>query len=307
LCCVSTCSQIKAAFARQAERAEAAEHTAAWQPLEVARCGLAAVPDDYIQEGAAKYDDYAKKRDQVAKLAAKLSASAAHTDHKSATDPSNRVAGWQSSAAFCVQQSSMWPGSGVVLQLQQQEMLLHILVNHDLHLNPQISSKAYSLLVQNLVEHPPVKLVAGSQDQPPVLECATQNGLCWDVFTRLTNPLLPGASGPFPMLQQLIQNAVQLVTGGYSRSSSSGGGSSARSSSSSSKKASQGQGLLLLYVVQLLQADLLVRQAAFERYSQLAQSLPAEQQDEARNRAATVLQHSILYRTMQVRLVIRAH
>jgi hypothetical protein len=115
------------------------------------------------------------------------------------------------------------------------------------------------------------------------------------MFNHSSKRLLPDAASPFPLLQQLLQNAVHLVTG------SRPGSSSSSSCAKNTAAASQGQGLLLLYVVQLLQADLLVRQSAFERYMQLSQSLDNEaHKDKAVSRAQTVLQHSLLYRVMQV-------
>lgn len=257
------------------------------------------VPEDYTQELTARLDQYVNKKDAIAKLVAKAVTASVQDDSAGTADQHPDVAKWQGHAAFCLQQLSMWPGSGVALHLQQQEALLHIMVNAELQSDPLLSSKAYSLLLQNLAMHPPAKLSANSQGQPPVLQTAAESGLCWGIFNHSSKPLLADASSPFPMLQQLVQNAVCLVTGEGVRSSSSGGGAA---SSSSKAAASQGQALLLLYVVQLLQADLLVRQVCFERYMALSQTAEQEaEKEEAAKRAATVLQHSLLHRVMQVR------
>lgn len=344
--------------------------TAAWQPLEVSPPNTPAVPDDYLQEFTAKYDAYTGRRDTIAKLAAKNSSTSnkpgssagaaagagtrgrlhstfidlsggdpADSDHEEEQQPSTDTSKWQAAAAFCVQQVSMWPGSGVALQQQQIEALLHVVVNNELHPDPLLSSKAYNLLLQNLAAHPPVQLSATAQ-QPPVLQCIASSGMCWDMFNHQARPLLPDAASPFPLLQQLVSNAVSLVTGGSSNGSISmrrtgggGGGGGAASGggaagglgcggvagavsggggggvgtsgigpgAAGAAAGSQGQALLLLYVVQLLQADLLVRQVAFKRYMQLSSTLTNEaQQGEAAARAATALQHSLLYRVMQV-------
>lgn len=286
--------QIKAAFARQADRATAP----AWHSLEVPMTGIAAVPDEYLQELTAKMEGYVGKKEAIAKLLAKSRAAAA--DSSSTADQSSEVAKWQGAAAICLQQLAVWPGSGIALQLQQQEALLHIMANGDLHTDPMLASKAYTLLLQNLAQHPPARLSGSDSSQPPVLQNAVDrdSGLCWGMFNHQSKPLLQDAPTPFPLLQQLVQNAVRLVANPQARTSSSGGGAS---SSSSRKGGSQGQALLLLHVVQLLQADLLVRQVAFERYMELAQTLETDaQKDQARSRAATVLQHSLLHRVMQV-------
>jgi hypothetical protein len=287
--------QIKAAFARQARRAEAAVSTAAWPNPEEPAGGVFQVPDVYLPQLNSKFDVYISKKDAIAKQAGKASRAAPPADDAGAADQQTEVSKWQGNAEFCLQQLSMWPGSGIALQLQQQEALLHIMVNSDLHLDPQLSSKAYCLLLRNLSQHPPVQLSAPHQQSPPVLQRATSSGVCWQPFEPMRQPLLPDAPTPFPMLQHLVQNAVRLVTGKAARSSSSG-------SRSSSKAASQGQALLLLYVVQLLQADLLVRQVAFERYMQLSKTAEGEsKKEQALIRAGTVLQHSLLHRIMQVR------
>jgi hypothetical protein len=256
------------------------------------------VPEEYQQETSAKFDVYISKRDAIAKQVARnrAAAGASQGDKAAATDQNTEVAKWQSNAAFCTEHFALWPGSGVVLQLQQQEALLHFVADADLHTDPMLAAEAYSLLLQNLAQHPPVKLVVSSTpDQTPVLQCAANNDLCWVMFNHSSKRLLPDAASPFPLLQQLLQNAVHLVTG------SRPGSSSSSSCAKNTAAASQGQGLLLLYVVQLLQADLLVRQSAFERYMQLSQSLDNEaHKDKAVSRAQTVLQHSLLYRVMQV-------
>jgi hypothetical protein len=107
------------------------------------------------------------------------------------------------------------------------------------------------------------------------------------------------------MLQQLVQNAVRLALSPCARSSSSGsagGGASGGSVKQAAAAGSQGQALLLLYVVQLLQADLLARQAAFEHYMALSETVEGEVvKEEARSRAAAALQNSLLHRVMLVR------
>jgi hypothetical protein len=255
------------------------------------------VPEEYQQETSAKFDVYISKREAIAKQLARnrAAAEASQGDKAGSTDQNTEVAKWQSNAAFCTEHFALWPGSGVVLQLQQQEALLHFVADADLHTDPMLAAEAYTLLLQNLAQHPPVKLVVSStRDQTPVLQCASNNDLCWIMFNHSSKRLLPDAASPFPLLQQLLQNALHLVTG-----SRPGSNSGARTAAA----ASQGQALLLLYVVQLLQADLLVRQSAFERYMQLSQSLTNEgQRDKAISRGQTVLQHSLLYRVMQVSL-----
>jgi hypothetical protein len=259
------------------------------------------VPEEYTQELTARLEQYVNKKDAIARLVARSATASAQPDRAATPDQHPDVAKWQGHAAFCLQQLSMWPGSGVALHLQQQEALLHITVNADLQSDPLLSSKAYSLLLQNLAMHPPAKLSAKSQGQPPELQTAAEGGLCWALFNHSSKPLLQDAQSPFPMLQQLVQNAVRLITGQGARSSSIGGGV-ASNNSSSKTAASQGQALLLLYVVQLLQADLLVRQVCFERYMALSQTAEQEaEKEEAASRAATVLQHSLLHRVMQVR------
>jgi hypothetical protein len=260
------------------------------------------VPEDYTQELTARLEQYVNKKEAIARLVARSATASAQADSAGTTDQHPDVAKWQGHAAFCLQQLAMWPGSGVALHLQQQEALLHIMVNADLQSDPLLSSKAYSLLLQNLAMHPPAKLSANSQGQPPVLQTVAESGLCWGLFNHGSKPLLQDAQSPFTMLQQLVQNAVRLVTGEGARSSSSSGGGATSSNSSSKSAASQGQALLLLYVVQLLQADLLVRQVCFERYMALSQTAEQEAaKEEAASRAATVLQHSLLHRVMQVR------
>jgi hypothetical protein len=221
-----------------------------------------------------------------------------------------RLLTWQNLAAYCVQQLGMWPGSGVALPAVQQEALLRIVANSHLHLDPSISCRAYQLLLRNLRDHPPSQLLlpeGAAGDEPCGLLCATdrQSGLCWDMgFTPCAGsgpPLLQQPTTPFELLQQLVRNAVACL--GTSGGGSSGGGSG-RSSISSSQQgagASQGQALLLMYVLELLQADLQARLAAFEQHRRLAGSLPTQaQRDEATQRAATVLRHSLLFRVMQV-------
>lgn len=320
LCSAPQHTQIKAAFARQAERASAGP---AWAPLEVPlQAGAHVVPEDYLHELAAKMEGYVSKREAVAKLLAKSSSSSSGSSKPDAAagapDQHSEVAKWQGAAATCLQQLSMWPGSGIALQLQQQEALLHIMTNADLHTDGLLASRAYDLLLQNLAKHPPAQLTepqgsSSQEQQPPVLQNAALSGSCWVLFNHQGTPLLPDAPSPFQMLQALVQNAVRLAASPAARSSSSGsgsggggcsGGATAASSvkSSSSAAGSQGQALLLLYVVQLLQADLLVRQAAFERYMALSEAVEGEVvQDEARSRAAAALQNSLLHRVMLVR------
>lgn len=285
---------------RQAARAEAALQTA-WEPLEQPDALLRSVPDEYLQEFSAKCDAYVSRRDTIVR-------SAARKDRKApnGADPTGHhaeTAKWQSGAAFCIQQLSMWPGSGISLQLQQQEALLHVMVNHDLHLDRQLSAKAYNLLLQHLATHPPVRISQvqpeNSQQQPPVLHCSASMGLSWDMFNHTSKPLLVEAPSPFPMLQQLVSNAVLLVE---RRSNSGGGTAHSNGAAPGIIQGSQGQALLFLYLVQLLQADLLVRHMAFERYMKLADTLQQEAQAaEACSRACTALQLSLLFRVMQVR------
>lgn len=266
-------------------------------------------------------EGYISKREAVAKLLAKSSSSGSRPDAAGAPDQLSEVAKWQGAAATCLQQLSMWPGSGIALQQQQQEALLHIMANADLHTDGLLASRAYDLLLQNLAKHPPAQLTdslssapqgSSQEQQPPVLQNAALSGTCWVLFNHQGTPLLPDAPSPFQLLQALVQNAVRLAASPCARSSSSsgsgsyggcsGGASAAGSVKSAAAAAgSQGQALLLLYVVQLLQADLLVRQAAFERYMALSKAVEGEVvQDEARSRAAAALQNSLLHRVMLV-------
>lgn len=319
-------TQIKAALALQADKA-AADAQLQWPPLEAPQAGVPSPPEEYLQDVLQKSEDYGKRTADVVRLidqAERAAAAAAagpgsaaaaaaeqaeeeedgdrsdgHAQPGSLTEQQRtRLLSWQSLAAFCVQQLGMWPGSGIALPHAQQELLLRVVAHHDLHLDAAISPRAHALLLQHLRDHPPAMLqpppagaAGSSSSQPPVLVCATLSGTCWDLgFGPGSTPVLPHAPSPFPLLQQLVRNAVLLVTGG--------------SGSQGPERSLQGEGLLLLYVVELLQADLLPRQAAFEQHRQLLRSLPSQvAKDEAARRAATVLQHSLLFRVMQVWVV----
>eukprot|EP00879_Flechtneria_rotunda_P027471 GHRR01029431.1.p1 GENE.GHRR01029431.1~~GHRR01029431.1.p1 ORF type:complete len:312 (+),score=149.13 GHRR01029431.1:145-1080(+) len=300
---------ITAAFGK-AQKAAAAPRL---PPLETA-CSLSVVPEQVagdVGEVMQQYSQYCEHEktwqstlEQAAKQRSNRDGQAANT---AAADPTGAAspedcrddarkaqdigALWQGSAAYINRQLSLWAGSSTMLPMHLQQCLLHIALNQELHPDPLISVKAYQLLWVNLQRHPPAVPAAMAERQPPVLQ----------TFEELWHPLHPkqtqrskltaklGGTG-FGAFQDLVSNAVLLVTG-----SSSG----INSSSSNSSAPSQGKALVLLYLVQLLHSDCVARLAAFEQHMQLCQG-PTQEQKALRQRALVLLQNSYLFRVMEV-------
>lgn len=291
------------------------------------------MPDVYVEgELRHKYDDYrknarvfrgmlmkaAQQRQQArssacrggttpaAGLNSPASADLADFDlAESSAKQEAKVLHWQSCAEYVVQQLSDWAGSQVMLQQHLQEYLLHIILNYDLHPDPMLSVRAYWLLQQNLAAHPPIEAAVLEDGQPQIV----RNDLCWHPLRKPEMdkdkdadskdgklPTFKEVFGgiEFELLNNLVRNAVHLVTGDRNSSCY-----TVRPPGSSTP--SQGQGLVLLYLVQLLQADALVRLAVFEQHMQSCQELPLEEVKKVRGRAANVLKDSLLHRVLQVR------
>jgi cell division septum initiation protein DivIVA len=215
---------------------------------------------------------------------------------------------WQSRAAFVVHHLEAWAGSRVALQQQLQEMLMHIVINYDLHLDPRISVRAYRLLVQNLAAHPPVKPAAVLQEAQP--RQLLRNALSWNPMARSAlaedNKDAADAKDRAPMafkeifggvrfslLQNLVRNAVQLVTGNSNSACW-------NVRPPGLPQVSTGKALLLLWLVQLLQADAHVRLAVFEEHMASCKGLDAEEARMVKSRAASVLSESLLHKLMRV-------
>jgi hypothetical protein len=213
---------------------------------------------------------------------------------------------WQSRAAFVVHHIESWAGSRVELQQQLQEMLMHIVINYDLHPDPRISVRAYRLLMQNLAAHPPLKPEAVLQGQPRQLG---RSVLAWN---PLAKPALDDtkdaadAQGRVPLsfkeifggvrfslLQNLVRNAVQLVTGNSNSACW-------NVRAPGLQQVSTGKALLLLWLVQLLQADAHVRLAVFEEHMASCKGLEADEVKMVKSRAASVLSESLLHKLMLV-------
>ncbi|KAF6262020.1 hypothetical protein COO60DRAFT_1636231, partial [Scenedesmus sp. NREL 46B-D3] len=214
---------------------------------------------------------------------------------------------WQSRAAFVVHHLQAWAGSRVALQQPLQEILMHIVINYDLHPDPSISVRAYRLLVQNLAAHPPLK-PAGAllEGQPRQLLRST---LSWNPLTNsaLTANDKDAADTKerppmgfkeifggmrFGLLQSLVRNAVQLVTGNSNSACW-------NVRPPGLQRPSTGKALLLLWLVQLLQADAHVRLAVFEEHMQSCEGLDADEVSMVKSRAASVLSESLLHKLMR--------
>jgi hypothetical protein len=219
---------------------------------------------------------------------------------------------WQSRAALVVHQLEAWAGSRVALQQPLQEMLMHIVINYDLHPDPRISVRAYRLLVQNLAAHPPLKPAAVLQEGQP--RQLLRNALSWNPMARSAladdNKDAADAQNRAPMgfkeifggmrfdlLQKLVRNAVQLVTG-----NSESACWSVRPPGL--QQVSTGKALLLLWLVQLLQADAHVRLAVFEEHMASCKGLDADAVKEVKRRAASVLSESLLHKLMRVSMIV---
>jgi hypothetical protein len=219
---------------------------------------------------------------------------------------------WQSRAALVVHQVEAWAGSRVALQQPLQEMLMHIVINYDLHPDPRISVRAYRLLVQNLAVHPPLKPAAVLQEGQP--RQLLRNALSWNPMARsaLADDNKDAADTQnrapmgfkeifggvrFDLLQKLVRNAVQLVTG-----NSESACWSVRPPGL--QQVSTGKALLLLWLVQLLQADAHVRLAVFEEHMASCKGLDADAVKEVKSRAASVLSESLLHKLMRVRVTV---
>jgi hypothetical protein len=214
---------------------------------------------------------------------------------------------WQSRAAFVVHHLSAWAGSRVELQQQLQEMLMHIVINYDLHPDPCISVRAYQLLVQNLAVHPPLKPAAVLQEGQP--RQLLRSALSWNPLARSALDDTKDAADAkerapmgfkeifggvrFSLLQNHMRNAVQLVTGNSNSACW-------NVRPPGLQQASTGKALLLLWLVQLLQADVHVRLAVFEEHMVSCKGLEADEVKMVKSRAASVLSESLLYKLMRV-------
>lgn len=294
--------------------------------MEATAFNVRTVNQNYVEETNKQYEGYIKERtDRAAQLERAAEVQAAATpataglplaaasmdfeaqdptaDHNAALVASR----WQKKAAYCTDRMAVWAGSDVALQPSLQEQLTMITLNHHLHPDPTLSLKAYQLLLQNLQQHPPVRAAPTSEGEPYLLEV---NDQCWHPLSRslqttaIAETILAGPAGTkalaglpteFAMFQSLITNAVLLVTGNENSSNI-----SQRASSGSAP--SQGKALVLLYLVQLLHSDANTRLAVFEQHmhSAAAGNLSQEEVAEVLRRAATVLQHSVLYRLLAV-------
>jgi hypothetical protein len=215
---------------------------------------------------------------------------------------------WQGRAAFVVHHLEAWAGSRVALQQPLQEMLMHIVNNYDLHPDPRISVRAYRLLVQNLAAHPPLKPAAVLQEGQP--RQLLRNALSWNPMARSAlaedSKEAADAKGRAPMgfkaifggerfslLQNLVRNAVQLVTGNSNSACW-------NLRPPGLQQVSTGKALLLLWLVQLLQADAHVRLAVFEEHMASCKGLDADEVSMVKSRAASVLSESLLLKLMRV-------
>uniref|UniRef100_A0A383WPY4 Uncharacterized protein n=1 Tax=Tetradesmus obliquus TaxID=3088 RepID=A0A383WPY4_TETOB len=260
----------------------------------------AGTPASSAAAGAA---DAAAEASPTTAAAAEADADAAAT---AAADLQVLAERWQSRAAFVVHHLEAWAGSRVALQQQLQEMLMHIVINYDLHPDPRISVRAYNLLSQNLAAHPPLKPAAILQEGQP--RQLLRSPLSWNPLARSAlddtketadakerapmgfREIFGGAR--FSLLQSLVRNAVQLVTGNSNSSCY-------NVRPPGLPQASTGKALLLLWLVQLLQADAHVRLAVFEEHMASCKDRDADEVRRVKGRAASVLSESLLHKLMQ--------
>lgn len=320
--------QIAASLAK----AQAATSTKKLAPVETTAASVRTVPHVYVEELVKTYGSYTDERGS--KESQLERAAECRNNPVAATAPTPATAGppsastsidlddsdptalhaaalvasrWQKKAAYCVNTMAAWAGSHVALQSNLQEKLAAIMLNHRLHPDPLLSLRAYQLLLKNLQRHPPVKAVPLSEGQPYMLEVNEQ---CWHPLQSSAEKLPVAklvladsanskesfaSAAAFVVFQDLVNNAVLMVTGNENSSN-------ITHREPSGAKASQGKALLLLYLVQLLQADCNTRLAVFEQHMHSAAvgNLSFEEVEDIRRRAATALQHSLLYRIMEV-------
>jgi hypothetical protein len=329
--------QIAAAFAKAKEVANGQK----LPPVESIATGILTVPDEYLQEVSKQMEQYRDDQKTVkhlqrqaltTKTQRQLHPRESHLtsndtnqvtscrgaslpsgstdlddiDQRSVTTTQVAIGRWQQKAAYCLKQLGIWAGSSIALQQPLQEYLLHILVNDDVHTDRLLSVQAYKLLQLNLQAHPPSAVQGGlGSPQPAVL---LLNDSCWQPMANTTSAALTEAVGDkskFALFQDLIRNAADIVSGsGRGDSSADGSSSSAAAAASSvcTGQGSQGKALLLLYLVQVLQADCCVRLSVFRQHMAAASGAVLSQQDQqrARERAAVLIQHSFLFRLMEV-------
>jgi len=327
--------QIAAAFAKAKEVANGQK----LPPVESIATGILTVPDEYLQEVSKQMEQYRDDQKTVKSLQ-RLQALTSKTQHQlharggrsmpndrsqttscedasltlsitdlddidqaSMTNTQVAIGRWQQKATYCLKQLGIWAGSSIALQQPLQEYLLHILVNDDVHTDRLLSVQAYKLLQLNLQAHPPSAVQGGlSSPQPAVL---LLNDSCWQPMANTTSAALTEAVGDkskFALFQDLIRNAADIVSGSGRGDSSADGSSSSAASSVCTGQGSQGKALLLLYLVQVLQADCCVRLSVFRQHMAAASGAVLSQQDQqrARERAAVLIQHSFLFRLMEV-------
>lgn len=266
--------------------------------------GAAASAGTPASSAAAGTADAAAEASPTTAAAAEAEADAAAT---AAADLQVLAERWQSRAAFVVHHLEAWAGSRVALQQQLQEMLMHIVTNYDLHPDPRISVRAYNLLSQNLAAHPPLKPAAVLQEGQP--RQLLRSPLSWNPLARSAlddtketadakerapmgfREIFGGAR--FSQLQSLVRNAVQLVTGNSNSSCY-------NVRPPGLPQASTGKALLLLWLVQLLQADAHVRLAVFEEHMASCKDRDADEVRRVKGRAASVLSESLLHKLMRV-------
>lgn len=297
-------------------------------PAWVSATSIKTVPQDYVEELIKHFGSYSDERLSKAKQLQRAADSRAEGSKVATTTPPTTATPaainmetddwdasaaqaaeltalrWQKKAVYCVERLAAWAGTDVSLQSHLQEKLAHIVLNHRLHVDPLVSLKAYQLLLKNLQQHPPVKAVPAADAQPYLLEV---NEHCWDPLSRSTVGELiradaaggkqSGTLTGFEIVQDLVNNAVLLVTGNENISN-------VMHREATGAVASQGKALLLLYIVQLLQADCNTRLAVFEQHMHYVASSGADPEEayELRGRAASLLQLSLLYRLIEVRL-----